>query len=79
MNKDIFKLLFHSIPLITCVPCGSNSRSSTRNSNESNVNKNNNSSHSSKNITYDKMRSVVRFEKKTELSFIHKLALAIMM
>ena len=39
------------------------------------INKNNNSSNSSKIITYDKMISVVRFEKKTELNLIHKLAL----
>ena len=78
MKKDIFRVfdyLFSSIPLITCFPCGSNSSSGTRSSNNSSINKNNNSSNSSKIITYDKMISVVRFEKKTELNLIHKLAL----
>lgn len=58
-HKDSFKYLFSSVPLITCVPCASNSRSGTRSFNKSNISQNNNSSNNRKNITYDKMISVV--------------------
>lgn len=59
MTQRLFKYLFSSVPLITCVLCGSNSRSGTRSSNKSNISQNNNSSNNRKNITYDKMISVV--------------------